>query len=80
MKEQFTALENKQIKHTEKLDAVEQYGRRQNLEIKGVPIVYREDTNKIVVEVARSLNIDNSTDDISTSHRLPVSSKREKER
>ena len=78
LKEQSTALENKQIKDTEKLDAVEQYGRRQNLEIKGVPIVYGEDTNKIVVEVAKSLNVDISTDDISTSHRLPVSTKSEK--
>ena len=78
LKEQSTALENKQIKDTELLDAVEQYSRRQNLEIKGVPIVYGEDTNKIVVEVARSLNVDISTDDISTSHRLPVSTKREK--
>ena len=43
-----------------------------------MPIVYREDTNKIVVEVARSLNVDISTNDISTSHRLPVSTKREK--
>ena len=33
-------------------------------------IVDGEDTNKIVVEVARSLNVDISTDDISTSHRL----------
>ena len=78
LKEQSTALENKQIKDTEKLDAVEQYSRRQNLEIKGVPIVYGEDTNKIVVEVAKSLNVDISTDDISTSHRLPVSTKSEK--
>ena len=38
LKEQSTILENKQIKSIEKLDAVEQYGRRQNLEIKGVPI------------------------------------------
>ena len=78
LKEQSTILENKQIKDTEKLDAVKQYGRRQNLEIKKVPIVYAEDTNKIVVEVAKSLNVDISTDDISTSHRLPVSTKREK--
>ena len=78
LKEQSTAFENKQIKNTEKLDAVEQYSRRQNLEIKGVPIVYGKDTNKIVVEVARSLNVDISTDDISTSHRLFVSKKREK--
>ena len=30
LKKQSTVLENKQIKDTEKLDAVEQYGRRQN--------------------------------------------------
>ena len=43
-----------------------------------MPIVYGEDTNKIVVEVAKSLNVDISTDDISTFHRLPVSTKPEK--
>ena len=36
-----------------------------------------EDTNNIVVEAAKSLNVNISTDDISTSHRLPVSTKRE---
>ena len=35
-------------------------------------------TNKIVVEVAKSLNVSISPDDISTSHRLPVSTKRGK--
>ena len=34
LKEQSTTLENKQIKDTKKLDAVEQYNRHQNLEIK----------------------------------------------
>ena len=43
-----------------------------------MPIVYGEDSNKIVVEVAKSLNVDISTDDISNSHRLPVSTKPEK--
>ena len=79
-KKQSSVLKNKQIKDVEELDAVEQDGKRQNLEKKEVPIAYREDTNKIVglVEVDKSLNVNISTDDMSTSQRLPVSTKCEK--
>ena len=40
LKEQSTVLDNKQIKDTEKLNAEKQHSRRQNLEIKEVPIAY----------------------------------------
>ena len=57
LKEQSIVLENKQIKDTEKLNVVEQYGRRQNLEKIEVPVNNGKDTNKIVVEVDESLNV-----------------------
>ena len=77
LEEQSTVLENKQIKDTKKLYAIEQNDRRQNLEIKRVPIASEEETNKIVVEVAKSLNVNISLDEISTPHHLPASTKRE---
>ena len=43
-----------------------------------MPIAYGEDTNKIVVEVDKSLKVNISTDDIPTSHHLLVSTNREK--
>jgi len=36
-----------------KLDNIEQYGRRQNLEFKGVPVTGNEDTGAIVVKLVQ---------------------------
>ena len=57
-----------------KVDAIEPYGRRQNLEIVGIPYVEGENTNEIVTEVAKLIEVDVKPEDISTSHRLPVRS------
>lgn len=56
------------------VDDLEQYGRRENLEIHGVPIMKGENTNQIVKAVAQCLNIPLSDEHISTSHRLPITS------
>ena len=44
-------------KEAEKVDAREQYERRQNLEIIGVPVTEKEDTAEIVVKVAKALDV-----------------------
>ena len=44
-------------KEAEKVDALEQYGHRQNLEIIGVPVTEKEDTAEIVMEVAKALDV-----------------------
>ena len=62
-------------KEASKLDALEQYGRRQNLEIVGIPVTSNEDTNAIVQEIAELLLVRISSKDISTSHRLHTKSK-----
>ena len=59
-------------KEASKLDALEQYGRRQNLEIVGIPVTSNEDTNAIVQEIAELLQVTISSKDISTSHRLHI--------
>lgn len=62
---------NKRLTTTENdLERLEQYGRRENLEIHGVPFTKNEDTNKIVLKVAEELKVRISDKDISTSHRL----------
>ena len=71
LKSQATALKTKKIKDTIKVDELEQYGRRQNLEIVGVPEKEDENTNAIVLEVATMLDVDIMLSHISTSHRLP---------
>ena len=63
-------LENRSVKEEEKVDAIEQYGRRQNLEIAGIPIKPGENTNKIVIEVAKLVNVEITPDQIFTLHRL----------
>ena len=60
-------------KEAPKLNALEQYGRRQNLEI--IPVTSNADTNAIVQEIAELLQVTISSKDISTSHRLHTKSK-----
>ena len=52
------------------LDKLEQYGRRNNLEIHGIPYQKDKDTNQIVKKVASMLKVKLENSEISTSHRL----------
>ena len=62
-------------KKASKLDALEQHGRRQNLEIVGIPVTSNEDTNAIVQEITELLQVIISSKNISTSHCLQAKSK-----
>ena len=55
---QSMQLEDRGLKEEEKMDAIEQYGRRQNLEIAGIPLNDSKNTNKIVADVAEIVNVD----------------------
>ena len=72
LKKSIWKINKQQYETEEQLDDLEQYGRRENLEIHGIPWTKQENTNKIVQKVARELNIKVSESDISTSHRLPL--------
>ena len=63
-------IHKQQIENEEQLDRLEQYGRRENLELHGIPVKENENTNEIVKEVAKSLDINLEDQVISTSHRL----------
>ena len=56
---------------TLRLDHLEQYSRRNNIRILGVPTKPNEDTDEIVRDVAQRIGIPLSTSDIDRSHRLP---------
>ena len=71
LKSLAAALKTQEIKDSIKVDELEQYGRRQNLEIVGIPEKEDENTNAIVLEVAKMLDVDIMSSHISTSHRLP---------
>jgi hypothetical protein len=48
-----------------------QYSRRDTLEIAGIPVCKDEDTNDIVCNIGKLVDVDIEDDDISVSHRLP---------
>ena len=70
IKSHSTELEESGKKEQDKVDSLEQYGRRNNLEIVGVPCKEGENTNKIAMEVCKLIDVDITQDQISTSHRL----------
>ena len=74
LQKQASKIEDKNMKADEKVDALEQYGRRQNLEIVGIPYTEGENTNHIVTELAKLVEVELKPEDISTLHRLPVRS------
>ena len=51
-------------------DELEQYGRRECIEIRGIPLVPDENTNEIVIKLASVLGVHITEADISISHRL----------
>jgi len=70
LKTNSSKLEIQTEKDKEKVYALEQYGRRQNLELAGILFRDGEDTNKMVMDVAKLIDVEISANQISTSHRL----------
>jgi len=70
LKMKLNRIESDQIQTASQLDKLEQYGRRENLEIHGIPYSSDENTNKIVKQVATKLKVNLDDSHISTSHRL----------
>ena len=54
----------------QKIDDMEQHGRQMNVRINGVPEDDNEDTDQLVVEIAKSIGAKVSYNDICRSHRL----------
>ena len=71
-KKKLIELENKIEKETILRNELEQYGRRDNLEIHGIPVSPNENTNELIKEVAQKLNVRLLDSDISSSHRIPA--------
>ena len=69
-------LEIRRKEEEEKADSYEKYERRQNLEIAGIPVRENENTNNIVTEVAKMVNMKITSNQVSTSHRLQAKPKR----
>lgn len=63
-----------------RLEESEQYSRRTCLKISGVPEQQNENTDNVIVDLARAMNVDIKSEDLSRSHRLPTRNKRKKDR
>lgn len=65
-----TELDNMKMSSGKSLDTMEQYSRRNCLRIAGVPESPEENTDDIILDIAKSANVALSLHDIDRSHRL----------
>ena len=61
-------LERKDQQRTKAIDDLEQYGRREMLEIGGIPRNNGENCEEIVIELAKKLNVNSGSSDIEACH------------
>ena len=76
MKSEILNMSNELKAVKESCNTLEQYSRRDCVELRGIPIeegTLHEDTNNIVIKVSEAMGLNVRKEDISVSHRLPVS-------
>ena len=71
LSKELTDLEKVKKEEFFKIDQLEQYGRRLNLEFDGVPNQKNENVTDIVIEISKKLDVEVRKSDISIAHRLP---------
>ena len=71
LKKKVSDLLQTKNEEEEKIDNLEQYGRRENLEIEGIPFKENENINETIVNLAKKIGVPMCVNDISTAHRLP---------
>lgn len=75
LKQEVFKISNELKMVKKKNNDLEQYTRRDCLEIRGIPTKSMENTNEIVRNLGSLIDVNISPEDISTSHRLPKSNK-----
>ena len=71
LREKADVLDKKTNDEAVKLDGIDQYSRRQNLEFQGIPLTENEDAIELVTKISNLVGVDVKKSDISTAHRLP---------
>lgn len=70
LKAQLTSTQELSVQNSNDINDLEQYSRRDCLEIRGVPQSKDEDTDEIVKKIGDLMDVDLDDNDISVSHRL----------
>lgn len=76
LSDENTLLKGEIVNLSSRLDNLEQYSRRNNLEIHGVPEVEQENLLKTINEIGNVLDCPVSSDDVDTLHRVPYFNKK----
>lgn len=64
---------NKELRDAKKeMVDLKQYSRRNNLELKGIPLTEKEDLDLTLKKVAKCLNVELSDNDVDVVHRVPT--------
>ena len=71
MKAEVPRLSGILERHSTELNEIEQYSRRECVEISGLPVEAEENTTDLAIKVASLMDLDLDERDISVSHRLP---------
>ena len=71
-------MEKKSCDDEDKIDQLEQYDRRQNLEFEGLTCQKDEDVSQLVIDVAEKIGVKLQKADILVAHRLPTKPGKEK--
>jgi hypothetical protein len=72
LKAEILRLSNVVKQHSEVVSNIEQYSRRDCVEISGLPEESDEDTNALTIKVGSLMGLKINESDISVSHRLPL--------
>lgn len=75
LKDEVLRLTNITNQHAKEMNEMEQYTRRDCVEISGIPVQQHEDTKDLVIQVGSLMGLDIDERDISVSHRLPSKSR-----
>ena len=73
LKIEINHLRSEQERQKSTLNDLEQYGRRECIEVSGVPVTENEDTKEIIMTIAKEIGVQLGRNDISACHRVKKS-------
>ena len=70
-KEEIKSLEKKFISSAQELNDLQQYGRRECIELVGIPKMENENTEEVAIKVFNEIGVKINQSDITACHRVP---------